>query len=129
MDVESELQQKKSSLIHMGIIGVILVVLGAIIGRTSAPLETVYSSKWARTIDSLKFVNEQQKKLADTAKIRIDSLQIILKKQKELTANLYADVVDAKSNKTVEHNKVLLLNDADLIAKFQDEISKVKQEH
>lgn len=129
MDVESELQQKKSSLIHMGIIGVILVVLGAIIGRTSAPLETVYSSKWARTIDSLKFVNEQQKKLADTAKIRIDSLQIILKKQKELTANLYADVVDAKSNKTVEHNKVLVLNDADLIAKFQDEISKVKQEH
>jgi len=129
MDLESELQQKKSSLIRIGVIGVILVVLGAVIGRTSAPLEGVYSSKWARTIDSLKVVNEQQKKLADTAKIRIDSLQIILKKQKELTASLYADVVNAKSNRTVEHNKVLVLNDADLIAKFQDEISKVKQGH
>jgi hypothetical protein len=129
MDLESELQQKKSSLIRIGVIGVILVVLGAVIGRTSAPLEGVYSSKWARTIDSLKLVNETQKKLADSAKIRIDSLQTVLVKEKQLSADLYAKVTDAKNTKSIEHNKVLLLNDDDLIAKFQEEIAKTKQGH
>jgi hypothetical protein len=129
MDIETELQQKKSSLLVIGIVGVILVVLGALLGRASAPLEGVYSSKWARTIDSLKLVNETQKKLADSAKIRIDSLQTVLVKEKQLSADLYAKVTDAKNTKSIEHNKVLLLNDDDLIAKFQEEIAKTKQGH
>ena len=105
---------------------VLLVILGSLLGRVTAPKVTQTDNKWSKEINDLRAKDSTLQLKVSAAEHKADSLAEKAKQEAVKSATLTALLAKAEAGRTSARKNVFELNDSALIAKFDEEIKKIK---